>query len=489
MTAIVPRPTDIPDLKRAADPAASDPPPRHPLLVALIVAFALFMENMDSTIIATSLPVIALDLHENPIALKLALTSYLVSLAVFIPAASWVADRFGARRVFRWAVAIFMLGSALCGLCSGLAGFVAARFLQGLGGAMMVPVGRLVLLKTVPKNELVRTFAWLTIPALVGPLLGPPVGGFISTYFDWRWIFYINIPVGALGIVLAGRYIPEIREEKVAAFDARGFLLSGFGLALLTLGAATAGQHLLTGESSAACTLMGMILLALYVRHARAVPHPVLEFRFLRIPTYATGVLGGALFRIGVGATPFLLPMMLQIGFGFSALHSGLLTCASAAAAMFMKTLTTRILKQWGFRQVLLVNSVIAAATIGCYGLFTPLTPQLVMVVLLFLGGLFRSLQFTALGAITFADVARPDMGPASGLANVVQQLALSTGVTIGAYALQVASTLQHHAQLQSSDFSIAFVVVSMFSMASVGFAWRLRQDAGAEVSGKIAAT
>jgi hypothetical protein len=234
---------------------------------------------------------------------------------------------------------------------------------------------------------------------------------------------------------------------------------------------------------------MGMILLALYVRHARAVPHPVLEFRFLRIPTYATGVLGGALFRIGVGATPFLLPMMLQIGFGFSALHSGLLTCASAAAAMFMKTLTTRILKQWGFRQVLLVNSVIAAATIGCYGLFTPLTPQLVMVVLLFLGGLFRSLQFTALGAITFADVARPDMGPASGLANVVQQLALSTGVTIGAYALQVASTLQHHAQLQSSDFSIAFVVVSMFSMASVGFAWRLRQDAGAEVSGKIAAT
>jgi EmrB/QacA subfamily drug resistance transporter len=478
MARIVPRPPETPVPKHAL---------RHPMVVALIVACALFMENMDSTIIATSLPVIALDLHENPVALKLALTSYLVSLAVFIPAASWVADRFGARTVFQWAITLFMIGSALCGMCSTLGAFVAARFLQGLGGAMMVPVGRLVLLKTVPKSDLVRTFAWLTIPALVGPLVGPPIGGFISTYFDWRWIFYINIPVGVLGIVMAGRFVPEICEEAVASFDARGFMLSGTGLALLTLGAATAGQHLISGAASAWCTVVGAGLLALYVRHARAVPHPVLEFRFLRIATYATGVLGGALFRIGVGATPFLLPMMLQIGFGFSALHSGLLTCASAAAAMFMKTLTTRILKQWGFRQVLLVNSVIAAATIGCYGLFTPLTPELVMLVLLFLGGLFRSLQFTALGALSFADVARHDMGPASGLANVVQQLALSTGVTLGAYALQVSGTLQGHKELQGSDFSVAFVVVALFSMASVFFAWRLRHDAGAEVSGKLA--
>ena len=258
---------------------------RPTLLLPLIVACALFMENMDSTVIATSLPVIAKDLAVNPISLKLALTSYLVSLAVFIPVSGWIADRFGSRVVFRMAIGVFMIGSLACGFSSSLGGFVAARFLQGMGGAMMVPVGRLVLLKSVPKNELVQALSYLTIPALLGPVIGPPLGGFISTYFDWRWIFFINIPIGFLGIYLASRHIPNIVEETLAPLDTLGFVLSGVGLSLLTLGLGSAGQHLMPNAVSAACAITGAIAIALYVRHALTHAQPVLDFRFFSVAT------------------------------------------------------------------------------------------------------------------------------------------------------------------------------------------------------------
>ena len=223
--------------------------PSH-ITLPLIIACALFMENLDGTIIATSLPVIAHDLAENPIALKLALTSYLVSLAVFIPISGWMADRHGSRTVFRMAIAVFVIGSIACGLSSSLSGFVASRFVQGMGGAMMVPVGRIVLLKSVEKRDLVKVLSYLTIPALIGPIIGPPLGGFISTYFDWRWIFFINVPIGLLGWTLAGRYVPEIVEDERTPLDWLGFVLSGFGLSAVTLGAATFGGHLLSPVAS-----------------------------------------------------------------------------------------------------------------------------------------------------------------------------------------------------------------------------------------------
>ena len=458
---------------------------RTTLLLPLIVACALFMENMDSTVIATSLPVIARDLGENPLSLKLALTAYLVSLAVFIPVSGWMADRFGSRTVFRAAIGVFMAGSLACGFSDSLGGFVAARFLQGMGGAMMVPVGRLVLLKSVPKSELVQALSYLTIPALLGPVIGPPLGGFISTYFSWRWIFFINIPIGVLGIYLASRFIPNLTEDEIAPLDVRGFVLSGVGLSLLTLGLATAGEHLVSRATSLACTIAGASALGLYVLHARRCAHPVLDFRFLRIATYRTGVLGGALFRVGVGAMPFLLPLLLQLGFGYSALQSGLLTCSSALAAMFMKTLAVAILRRFGFRAVLTWNALIAAASIAVYGLFTATTPYALMVAALLAGGFFRSLQFTAMNALSYADIDRGAMSPASSLANVTQQIALSLGVTAGAYALEFTAGLRGHAQVEAADFSVAFAVVSLVAASSFLFNVRLAREAGAEVSGR----
>ncbi len=455
----------------------------------LIIACALFMENLDGTIIATSLPVIARDLAENPIALKLALTSYLVSLAVFIPISGWMADRYGSRTVFRAAIAVFVVGSIACGFSNSLAGFVVSRFVQGMGGAMMVPVGRIVLLKSVEKSELVKVLSYLTMPALLGPIIGPPLGGFISTYFHWRWIFFINVPIGLLGWTLAGRYVPEIVEEVRTPLDWVGFVLSGFGLSALTLGAATFGQHLMTSTLSGLCIVGGVVSLAAYVMHARRYTregkYPVLDFRFLRVPTYFAGVVGGTLFRIGVGASPFLLPLMLQLGFGMSALQSGLLTCSSAAAAMFMKTLATTILKRFGFRTVLSANALIASATIIGYGVFTATTPVAWMLGVLLFGGFFRSLQFTSLNALGYADIERRDMGRAAGLANVAQQMALSTGVTIGAAVLEAMTASAGRTNVTASDFPVAFLVVGLISASSFWPIFRLPKNAGDEVSGR----
>src|SRR5215831_6999436 len=325
-----------------------DPRPRlHAMkferLLPLIVACALFIENMDSTVLSTSLPAIATDLMTDPIALKLALTAYLLSLAVFIPVSGWVADRFGARTTFMTAIAVFLLGSIGCAASGSLGTLVAARFVQGMGGAMMVPVGRLVLLRTVPKSELVQALSWLTIPALVGPVVGPPLGGFITTYFHWRWIFLVNLPIGVLGIALAQRFIPDIRESP-PPLDWVGFALFG------------------------------------YVVHARRRRHPLLDLGLFELATYRAGVVGGSLFRIGVGASPFLLPLMLQLGFGLSPVQSGFLTFVSAMSAMFMKTLAARILNRLGFRRVLIVNGVIASALLCACGLFRPETSHAVII-------------------------------------------------------------------------------------------------------------
>src|SRR5216683_592744 len=307
-------------------------------LVPLIVACALFMENLDSTVIATALPQIAASLGEDPLRLNLAITAYLLSLAVFIPLSGWVADRYGARRVFRAAIVIFTVGSACCGLANSLPELVAARILhQGLGGAMMVPVGRLVMLRAVPKSELVRAMSYLTVPALVGPVLGPPLGGLIVTYSSWRWIFFINLPIGLLGIVLATLFIEDVRETAMWPLDVRGFLLAGLGLSGLMFGFETAGRGVLPGSLVAVLLAVGALALALYVLHARVIAAPIIDLRLLSIPTFAGAIIGGSIFRIGVGALPFLLPLMLQLGFGLSPFASGLLTFASAAGALTMK--------------------------------------------------------------------------------------------------------------------------------------------------------
>ncbi|HLY00808.1 MAG TPA: MFS transporter, partial [Roseiarcus sp.] len=289
---------------------------RSAVITALIIATALFMENMDGTVISTSLPAIASDLHQDPIVLKLALTSYLLTLAVFIPASGWIADRFGARTVFCSAIIVFTLGSILCGASNSLPTLIGARVFQGLGGAMMVPVGRLVLLRSIAKSDLVSAMAYLTVPALMGPLAGPPLGGFITTYFHWRWIFWINVPIGVLGVALSLKFIHNLREEAVPRFDFRGFALSGIGLLSLISGMSVTGRGIAPFWLIAAMVGIGAGSLALYVRHARDHEDAILDLKLLRIPTFFAGVAGGLLFRIGIGALPFLLPLLLQIGFG-----------------------------------------------------------------------------------------------------------------------------------------------------------------------------
>lgn len=465
-------------------PRGYDRPVRKPMLVPLIVSCALFMENMDSTVIATSLPAIAKDLGENPLALKLALTSYLVALAVFIPISGWFADRYGSRRVFAGAIAVFMAGSLASAVSSSLAAFVAARFLQGMGGAMMVPVGRLVLLRAVPKSELIRALNTLTITGLLGPVVGPPLGGFITQAAHWRWIFLINIPIAILGIVLVLRYIPNLREEKNPPLDLRGFALTGVGLSTLMLGLSALGGHLLPPEAIAACIAAGTLLLLLYGWHALRTEHPVMDLRLFRIPTFATGVLGGNLFRLGVGATPFLLPLLFQLGFGMEPFTSGLLTCAVAVGAMFMKTMTSWTLRRYGFRRVLVINGVVTSAAIAIPAFFTAATPHALIFVVLLVGGCVRSLQFTALNAVTFADASREQMSQATGISSMSQRLAQSLGVAIGAYALEVAARAQGHADITAESFWPAFVFIGLLSATSSLYHARLPANAGAEVSG-----
>jgi EmrB/QacA subfamily drug resistance transporter len=453
-------------------------------VITLVVAAALFMENLDGTVIATSLPAIAQDLSVDPIILKLAFTSYLVALAVFIPVSGWCADRFGALTVFRASIGVFIAASIGCAMAGDLPTLVAARFGQGVGGAMMVPVGRLIILRVVAKSEMLRAMAWLTVPALVAPVIGPPLGGFITTYFDWRWIFFINIPIGLLGIVLSSLYFENIREPERPPLDVAGFVLLGVGLAALMLGLATGGRHLLPIELSVACAVIGTLAIIAYFRHARRTPHPLVRLDLLRIPTFRASVLGGSLFRIGVGAIPFLLPLMLQIGFGLNPLQSGLLTFVSAAGALFMKALAARILRTFGFRAVLTVNAFIAAAFIAASGLFTPGTPHWIIMMVLLVGGCFRSLQFTSLNAIAYADVSSRDMSHATSLTSVAQQLALSIGVALGAAVLEAVSGARGGTELAAGDFWPAFLVVGAISSLSGFIFARLEPSAGAEMSG-----
>ncbi|MGO4524775.1 DHA2 family efflux MFS transporter permease subunit [Microvirga sp. 2MCAF35] len=457
---------------------------RQSRLLPLIIATALFMENTDSTVISTSLPMIAQSLGTDPIALKLALTSYLVSLAIFIPISGWMADKYGARTIFTVAIGVFMAGSLACAASNSLEWFVIARFVQGAGGAMMVPVGRLVLLRSVPRTEVVQALATLTIPALVGPIIGPPLGGFITTYFHWRWIFFINIPIGILGIVLATMFVPNIKEEDTPPLDFIGFLLSGFGFALLMLGFASGGRHLIPEEISLGCVVIGAICLVLYVFHARRTPYPVLRLSLLKIPTFRISVVGGFLFRVGIGAIPFLLPLMLQVGFGLSPLASGSLTFIAAVGALFMKTMAKRILERTGFRRLLTINAFIGAAFVAANGFFTPETPHWLMMIILLVGGCFRSLQFTSLNAIGYAEISNREMSYATSLSSALQQVSLSIGVAFGAFVLETAAGLDGNPAITASDFGPAFWAVATVS-ALAGFVFiGLSPTAGAEMSG-----
>ncbi len=457
--------------------------PRY--FVPLIVAVALFMEQMDSTVIATALPAIAGDLGEDPIALKLALTSYLLSLAVFIPVSGWMADRFGARKIFTAAIVVFTLSSVACGFAQSLPDFVLFRIVQGMGGAMMVPVGRLVILRSVPKAELISALAWLTIPALLGPVIGPPLGGFITNFVSWRWIFWINIPIGLLGVVLATRYIADIREEKLPPLDIKGFILSGIGLSGLTFGFTTIGQGLLPLEAVLSLFAVGTAGCILYVRHANHTQAPLLDLKLLKIHTFFASVVGGFVFRIGIGAMPFLLPLMFQLGFGMNPFQSGMLTFAGAAGAITMKTAAAPILHRYGFRRVLVANAIISGLTIAAAALFTATTPYAIILLVLLAGGFFRSLEFTSINALAYADIGQKAMSRATSFASVAQPLSLSAGVAVGAGVLELERYGRPELTVQASDFPVAILVSASVAILSALIFARLPKEAGASLSSR----
>ncbi len=452
------------------------------ILLPLIVACALFMENLDATVLSTALPSIAESFGESPIHLKLALTSYLLSLAVFIPASGWLADRFGVRLVFRLALIVFTASSVYCGFSDSIGELVAGRVAQGLGGAMMVPVGRLVILRSVKKSELVRALAWLTVPALIGPVMGPPLGGFITTYFDWRWIFWINIPIGILGLVLATIFFPDIRAEVRERFDARGFVIAGLGLATFVTGSTSLGLGVLPLPVVLGLLAVGAALLAAYVWHSRRTAKPILDLSLLRLPTFRASVLGGFLFRMGVGATPFLLPLLLQLGFGMSPLESGGVTFVTAVGAIAMKFAAAPILRRLGFRTVLIATALIAAFFTALPAAFTPLTPVALMLGLLLVGGFFRSLQFTSLNSIAYDEVATEQISRATGLSSVAQQLAISVGISVAAIALSIATG--HDETIVRADFVVPFLVIGLLCGLAAIIYWLLPRSAGEEMSG-----
>ena len=448
----------------------------------LIVATALLMENLDSSVLSTSLPQIARDLATDPIHLKLALTSYLLALAIFIPASGWAADRFGARRLFRLAIVVFALGSIACAASNALTSLVAARILQGIGGAMMVPVGRLIVLRATPKSGLVNALAWLTVPALIGPVMGPPLGGFITTYFDWRWIFWINIPIAIMGVVLVSAYIPKVPPTSVARFDALGFWLIGPGLALLLSGVTLAGLGLASWIWLTLAVLVGAALVAAYVRHALRTDTPLVDLRLLRLPTYRIAAVGGTLFRLGGGALPFLLPLMFQIGFGLTAFQSGLMTFASGLGAILMKFIAQPILLRFGFRRVLLVNAAISAGFLLAPAAFTPQTPYLLMVATLFCGGICRSLQFTSINALSYSEVDGSHMGSATSFNSVLQQLSAATGISLAAFGLEAMQQLYGVATIELAHFPAVLAGLAILSCSSAVWFARLTPASGNEV-------
>ncbi|MBB5459945.1 EmrB/QacA subfamily drug resistance transporter [Paraburkholderia sp. Cpub6] len=458
---------------------------RQSVVIALIVASAYFMENLDATVIATALPHMAATFGVTPVRLSIGMTAYLLALAVFIPISGWVADRFGQRSVFGSAIVVFTGASILCGLSNGLVEFTVARILQGLGGAMMVPVGRLAVLRSTEKRHLMRSIAYITWPGLAAPVLGPALGGFISTYFSWRWIFLLNVPIGLLGLVLTATFIPNYRQSSRRPFDVPGFVLSGVALTCLMYGMELVGQPYGDWHITVAALTGGMVAAAFAVRHFRRAEHPLIDLAPWRIPTFRVTLEGGSLYVVSVSVSPFLLPLFFQLGFGLNAFAAGLLVLAYAAGNLAMKTVTTPILKRFGFRKVMIVNGLLTAVTIALCALLSPDTPRTLIMLVLLIGGLCRSMQFTSINTLAFADVPPARMSSASTFFSMVQQMTIGLGIAFGAIALHAAVLIHGgHAQLSLADFRVAFLLVAVLVLISMLYFIGIEPDAGCEVSG-----
>jgi EmrB/QacA subfamily drug resistance transporter len=452
-------------------------------IAPLIVGCAQFMHQFDGAVIATALPAMAQSLAEDPVRLNLAITCYLLSLAVFVPISGWMADRFGAKRVFIWAIIVFTTSSVLCGLVHSLPELVLARSIQGIGGAMMTPVGRVIVIKSVPRSDLVAAMNYITIPAVLGPLLGPAVGGFIVTYLSWPWIFFLNLPIGVAGLLLVRAYIPDIKAEEVAPLDTRGFVLISLALAGLVAGFSALGRGLLPASMVMAAITVGAISMTLYLIHARRSKDPVIDPKLLRIRTFAAAITGGSLFFIGTVSSTFLLALLLQLGLGLSAFQAGLMMLASAIGSLMMRFTFQPILRLTGFRNLLIGNAIITGVGLVACGLFRPGTSFLIIVAVLFIVGYSRSIQFTAVQSLVYADMTPRDTSRATSFSAMTQQLMQSIGVGVGALVIDLSLLWHDRANVTPEDISPAYFVIGGASLVSVIIFWLLPAHAGSELT------
>ncbi len=455
---------------------------RHSIAIALLVAGAFFMEQLDGTVIATALPQMAASFGVAPVDLNVGISAYLLTVAVFIPASGWMTDRFGARTVFASAIVTFTAASVLCAASGTLWVFTAARVLQGVGGAMMVPVGRLIVLRNTEKQHFVRMIAYLTWPALAAPVVGPPLGGLITQVSSWPWIFLLNVPVGIAGLALALVLIPNARGKRNGTFDWAGFALTGLASFSLMYGLEAIGRGtvdwLVTAPLIAAGAAAGIVA----VRHALRAAHPLLDLSAFRVPSFAVTVGGGLLFRLAISAVPFLLPLMFQLGFGLSPLDSGLLVLAVFAGNIGMKPATNAVLGRLGFRRTLIWNGWFGIATVFACGFFTSGTPAVITVAVLFLSGLTRSMEFTTINALSFCDLNRARMSGANTLFSMLQQMGNAMGVAGAAILLRAAALAMHpdDAAVTVADFHAAFFGIGLAGAAGVWYFRTLAPDAGA---------
>jgi EmrB/QacA subfamily drug resistance transporter len=454
-------------------------------LLPWVVAVAFFMESLDSTIVNTAVPAIAGALHVVPLSVKAVLSSYTLSLAVFIPISGWVADRFGTRRVFMAAIAVFTLGSTLCGLSNDIHALVAFRVLQGCGGAMMVPVGRLTMVRAFAKSELVRAMSFLAIPAQIGPMLGPLFGGLIVTWLHWRVIFFVNVPIGLAGLYLVAGHLPDYRGERSDPLDIVGLVLFGAGIALFSWVLEVFGEHTLGRGTVAGLLALALVLLGIYGRHAVRIAHPILRLSLLRIRTVRGAIVGSFLTRLGVGGMPFLLPLLYQVGLGYSPVQSGLLLVPQPVAAIAFKMLTPVILTRLGYRTVLLSNTVILGGLIVLFATVGPGTSIWIIALQAFAFGFFSSLQYTSMNTLVYADIAEPDTSMASTLASTVQQMSMSFGVATAALAtaLFIPDRFRSDAPQMVHGIHQAFFVLGGLTVLSAVVFMQLRSSDGDNVS------
>jgi EmrB/QacA subfamily drug resistance transporter len=450
-----------------------------------LVAVAFFMESLDTTILNTAVPVVAKALGVAPLSMKSVLASYTLSLAVFIPISGWMADRFGTRRVFASAIGVFTLGSALCGLSSNIHLLVACRVLQGFGGAMMVPVGRLTLVRTFAKSELVRAMSFVAIPALIAPMLGPLAGGLIVDYLHWRFVFYLNLPVGLVGLVLVYTHLPDYREPNVKPLDIEGLILFGSGVALLSYVLEIFGDHLLSTGEVLGLLAISLVLIAGYGLHAAHTQYPLLQLSLFRIRTFAASVVGSFVTRLGIGGVPFLLPLLYQVGLGYTPVQSGLLIMPQALAAMSTKIFITQILQRVGYRGILVSNTILLGVLLMVFATISRETPMWLILLQAFAYGVLTSLQYTSMNTLVYADIKPSQASSASSIAGTAQQMAISFGVAVAGLTTAFFIPMSVHTNPDEMIRGLheAFLVLGVFTILSTAVFYRLKSGDGRDVS------